>query len=215
MPVIIGFAQTFNDLVSVPLLGVKLYRKERTARCGAAGTSSTVVLDASASAVDDFYNGDYVFLLQGAGGPATVGLRTITDYVGSSKVATVSPEWGAGEIPLSTNDFTIVRVSSHTYSAGPPKTLSGWTAAPGTDMQCMNAYFDRTYQKHDNAGALVTARYKNTMSQWDYYWWSPTEGVGAGIAGDPPVDAENKLGPMAGKAEFYRSWVIAFEDRTF
>jgi hypothetical protein len=61
--------------------------RTRKAQAGAAGT---LTLDASASAVDDFYNGCMVRLVGGTG----VGqVRLISDYVGSTKVATVHPDW--------------------------------------------------------------------------------------------------------------------------
>lgn len=61
-----------------------------------AGGASTITLDASASAVDDFYNGALVVILDGTGDTVPVAERTrrITDYVGSTKVATVDAAWG-------------------------------------------------------------------------------------------------------------------------
>lgn len=52
-----------------------------------AGTSTTITLDASALANDDIYNGSTITITGGTG----VGqVRVISDYVGSTKVATVS-----------------------------------------------------------------------------------------------------------------------------
>lgn len=70
-----------------------------TAQAGAAGT---ITLDASASAVDDFYNGDTVYISSGTGAGQ---VRQIVDYVGATKVATV-------------------------YSAGPPVQGAQWVTAP-------------------------------------------------------------------------------------
>lgn len=54
------------------------------------GGTNTITLDASASAVDDFYNGVLVWAVGGTGaGQAGV----VTDYVGSTKVATVDNNW--------------------------------------------------------------------------------------------------------------------------
>lgn len=54
------------------------------------GGTNTITLDASASAVDDFYNGVLVWAVGGTGaGQAGV----ITDYVGATKVATVDNNW--------------------------------------------------------------------------------------------------------------------------
>ncbi len=57
-----------------------------TSQAGAAGT---ITLDSGASAVDDFYNGCLIVgTLDG-----TVEARIITDYAGSTKVASVTPNW--------------------------------------------------------------------------------------------------------------------------
>jgi hypothetical protein len=52
-----------------------------------AGAATTITLDASASATDDFYNNDLLFITGGTGAGQA---RFISDYVGSTKVATVS-----------------------------------------------------------------------------------------------------------------------------
>lgn len=61
-------------------------------------TSTTIVLDASASASDDTYNGMGITLTGGTNylnnnTPATEQVRHITDYVGSTRTATVSSAW--------------------------------------------------------------------------------------------------------------------------
>lgn len=61
--------------------------RKNTAQAGAAGT---VTLDASASASDDYYNGCVVEIVAGTGAGQA---RLVTDYVGSTKVATISPNW--------------------------------------------------------------------------------------------------------------------------
>ena len=70
-----------------------------TATAGAAGT---ITLAAGASAVDDFYN-RCVIELTGATGQGQ--FRLITDYVGSTKVATVSPNWKVN--PDATTTYTV------------------------------------------------------------------------------------------------------------
>lgn len=71
-----------------------------------AGAATTITLDASASAVDDFYNNQAVFIVSGTG----VGQgRIISDYVGSTKVATVST-WATN--PSSDSVFVIVPFGS-------------------------------------------------------------------------------------------------------
>ena len=53
-------------------------------------TASTIVLRAAANATNDYYNGQTIEIVRGTG----IGqFRTITDYVGSSKTATVKRDW--------------------------------------------------------------------------------------------------------------------------
>lgn len=55
-----------------------------------AGAASTITLDASASATDNTYRGQLIYLYSGTGAPQS---RLITGYVGATKVATVFPAW--------------------------------------------------------------------------------------------------------------------------
>lgn len=55
-----------------------------------AGAATTITLDASASANNDAYNRQEIFILSGTGAGQS---RVITDYVGSTKVATVDATW--------------------------------------------------------------------------------------------------------------------------
>jgi hypothetical protein len=71
-----------------------------TAQAGAAGS---ITLDASASAVDDFYNGLFIVIFSGTGAGQ---VRPITDYVGATKVATIAPNWST--TPDNTSSFSLV-----------------------------------------------------------------------------------------------------------
>ena len=66
------------------------------------GGPSTITLDASASGTDDEYNGYPIHILRGVG---TGQLRTISDYDGTTKVATVSSAWDTE--PDNTSAFSI------------------------------------------------------------------------------------------------------------
>jgi hypothetical protein len=77
-----------------------LSARSNTAQAGAAGT---VTLDASASAVDDFYNDSVVFLTGGTGAGQA---RLISDYVGATKVASVVPNWATN--PDNTSTFAVL-----------------------------------------------------------------------------------------------------------
>jgi hypothetical protein len=67
-----------------------------------AGDTTNITLDASASAVDDFYNGCLIHVV---GGTGVNQARVITDYVGATKVATVGEAWGTN--PSSDSVFII------------------------------------------------------------------------------------------------------------
>jgi len=54
------------------------------------GTVGTITLDAGSSTVDDAYNGYILAITSGTGIGQT---RDIVDYVGSTKIATVSSNW--------------------------------------------------------------------------------------------------------------------------
>jgi len=68
-----------------------------------AGASSTITLDSGASAVDNFYKRQRVFLTGGTGAGQD---RVITGYVGSTKVATVGINWTTN--PDGTTTFSIL-----------------------------------------------------------------------------------------------------------
>lgn len=68
------------------------------------GAATSLTLDASAVATDDFYNGCLVSIVGGTGVGQT---RLVVDYVGSTKVATVAPDWVTN--PDSTSIFHLQR----------------------------------------------------------------------------------------------------------
>lgn len=70
-----------------------------------AGAASTITLDASASAVNDFYAGQQISIVGGTGAGQS---RMITGYVGSTKVATVANAWATN--PDSTSVFRVLAV---------------------------------------------------------------------------------------------------------
>ena len=72
-----------------------------------AGASTTITLDASASAVDDYYN--HALILT-TGGTGSGQYRIISDYVGSTKVATVDSAWATN--PDNTTTFVILPAAS-------------------------------------------------------------------------------------------------------
>lgn len=99
--------------------------RSSTAQAGAAGT---ITLDASASAVNDFYAGSIVYILSGTGAGQS---RLISDYVGSTKVASVSPNWYTN--PDNTSVFVII-----------PSHALGLISTDATALNNLKAMFDGT-----------------------------------------------------------------------
>jgi hypothetical protein len=104
-----------------------------------AGAGTTITLDASASAVDDFYNNQQIFIVAGTG--AGQG-RIISDYVGSTKVATVST-WATN--PSSDSVFVITPFGSIPGASAP-------TAGEVADAVC-----DELLSGHTTEGSLGAA----------------------------------------------------------
>ena len=68
----------------------ELLQSMRALTAQAGGTSTQLILDAGASAIDDFYNGCLAKIVAGTGAGQR---RWITDYTGSSKIAVVDSAW--------------------------------------------------------------------------------------------------------------------------
>jgi hypothetical protein len=79
-----------------------------------AGTASTITLDSSASATNDLYNYNQITIVSGTGAGQS---RQITDYVGSSKVATVGVNWTTNPSSDSVFLITPLGVDAATVSA--------------------------------------------------------------------------------------------------
>jgi hypothetical protein len=80
------------------------------------GTSTTITLNASASASDDAYNGQLVFIRSGTG-QDQVGL--VEDYVGSTKVATIRTRSATGQwatVPDTTSAYMMIPNLTFTLS---------------------------------------------------------------------------------------------------
>lgn len=83
-----------------------------------AGASSAITLDASASATDDIYNNCAIVISSGTGVGQT---RMISDYVGSTKVATVSSAWTTN--PDATSVF---KIFGQQVTSGNTFSLEAW-----------------------------------------------------------------------------------------
>lgn len=87
-----------------------------TAQAGAAGT---ITLSTGALQIDDFYNGCIVRTTGGTGGGGGSGslgnqARVITDYVGSTRVATISPSWETN--PSTDTTYEVLRTEMANFS---------------------------------------------------------------------------------------------------
>ena len=114
-----------NTKCQVDVLGASIRANTATA-----GDSTTITLDASSSAVDDFYNGNTIVLktLTGAGQS-----RIITGYVGSTKIATVST-WTTNPDNLTT--FEIFPTIASNISPGLDLQSIDYTAYPTINILC-------------------------------------------------------------------------------
>lgn len=72
----------------------------------AAGGSTSITLDASASPIDDHYNGCWVNCTNDSPSNVRGQARQVIDYVGSTQVATVDPAWGTN--PTSATTFEVL-----------------------------------------------------------------------------------------------------------
>jgi hypothetical protein len=102
-----------------------------TAQTDAGQMSTSIKLDASASATLDFYKHTYVYLTGGTG----VGqYRLITGYNGSTKVATVTPAWAT--IPDGTSTFAVLPEGIANVEAwfGAPVVMPTVPGVPAVDV---------------------------------------------------------------------------------
>lgn len=93
--------------------GAAVFHNGRTGTAQA-GASTTITLDAGAVATDDIYNGASITITSGTGAGQT---RIISDYVGSTKVATVSTSWTT--TPNSTSVFSVTSQVDQYINASP------------------------------------------------------------------------------------------------
>jgi hypothetical protein len=79
----------------------------RIGQCGDAGSANTIDLDDAASAVSDFYKGQLIAIVSGTGIGQS---RTCISYNGTSKVATVHPNWATN--PDGDSYFAVLNTGS-------------------------------------------------------------------------------------------------------
>lgn len=111
-----------------------------------AGAAGTITLAVGSSGTDDYYNGCIIHLNADTGSGQ---VRTITDYAGSTRVASVTPNWGTN--PDDTTDY-IIYATEHSYLGrvfcdAPISTVD--TVVDGIQTDLSNTT--------DGLGALLTA----------------------------------------------------------
>jgi hypothetical protein len=109
-----------------------------TAQAGAAGTIT--LNGVTASTIDDFYN-NALIVITGATGAGQA--RTISDYVGATKVASVEPDWVTN--PAASSEYIII----------PMGAVAGATAPTASDVA--DAVWDATVVGHTDSGSFGEA----------------------------------------------------------
>jgi hypothetical protein len=112
-----------------------------------AGATGSITLDASASTVNDYYNDSLIVTVSGTGSGQA---RTIADYVGSSKVASVTPNW------ITTPDATTVFLITPSGSTPIEIDLTADTTAIAA------AVWDEAASGHTTGGTF--GKYMDTFS---------------------------------------------------
>lgn len=165
------------------------YADQKIGRRGTAqgGTSTTITLDAGASSVDNSYSNHLIKITSGTGGGQ---FATITGYVGSTKVATITRPAGSwGTTPDNTSVFLIepepeAQVYSNLDKSNTVLATSEHTAISGTDVPAALAaqgYTTARAPKLDNLDATTSSRLASTS-----YTIPPSTGqIAAAILSNP------------------------------
>lgn len=150
-----------------------------------AGAASTITLDASASATNDTYNNDIIYLISGTG--AGQGNR-ITDYDGTTKIANVQDTWATN--PDATSVFVIVADGSIPGASAPTAAQVAdavWDEATGdhTAEASFGALFYTPHSGTAQAGTATTITLDATGSSttddlYQYAFIKIVAGTGAG-----------------------------------
>ena len=100
-----------------------------------AGAATTITLDSNASAIDDYYVGCYVNITNDTPANARGQARVITDYVGSTKVATVATY---GTNPSSSSTFEILATPDWIQRLSDVNAISGVAVSTSTAQLGVN-----------------------------------------------------------------------------
>jgi hypothetical protein len=112
-----------------------------------AGSASTITLASTASTTDDVYNGSLIYLSTSTGAGQA---RLITDYVGSTRVATVEPAWSV--TPGSGSVYKVIPFGATPWNAA-------WDAEVQSEVADALAVYDPPTNAEMEARTLVAANY--------------------------------------------------------
>ena len=182
--------------------------RQRTATGTAqAGAATTITLAAGASATNDFYNDLKIIITSGTGAMTTgTDVRTINDYDGTTKIATVDSSWATNPDGTSVYDIGTFDEVSFGYmartGAGQPCLASGaYFAAHGGNGPLGQGDFLLLYPSTTNisrAASPFIVNYKGqTLSQSLY----------SGGISSLADDAATTISPPTGTSGILKIWV--------
>jgi S-adenosylmethionine/arginine decarboxylase-like enzyme len=152
----------------------------------ATGAANGANLDASASATNDFYKSCLLFLTSGTG----VGqVRLITAYSGSTKFATVTPNWATN--PDNTTQFTIVPTGSVDLGAVRGTLSAGSAGYVGIDWSAVTATSTAVNLSNTTISGV------NSTVQANVAYWLGSAPPAPNVAGVPLIDINYVLGTVA------------------
>lgn len=139
-----------------------------------AGAASTITLASGASAIDDDY---YALVIETTGGTGSGQTRQINDYVGSTKVATVSPDWDV--TPDNTTEYSIKRLALAAASNSPHCRATGYLRdARGTESVYLGNLRWDTKWEMPSLGTTVRKMFGGSISRpWYEVTASPSSTI--------------------------------------
>lgn len=153
-------------------------RKLVTVRSGTAagGDTGYITLDASASAVDDYYNGMVCI----ATIDSNIEVRVITDYTGSNKQAAVTPDWN---VAPDADDTFIVKLPEGAQIPTVDVTLWKGAAAPAVG-DIADAVWDEAIADHSGTVGSTAEQLAAAGAAGDPWITALPGAYAAGTAGD-------------------------------
>lgn len=103
-----------------------------------AGAATSITLDSSASAVNDFYNGCWVNCTNDTPANVRGQARLVIDYNGSTKVADVESAWGTNPSSSTTFEILIPWTVNSAAWAGTPFPSVATVGVPDTNVTLLN-----------------------------------------------------------------------------